>query len=303
MSAENENVDPQEQGTNELAANPENAPIEPAAPTEGEKPAEPEKKSTETDDEFEVRRQKWQAKVDRRIAQITAKQYAEAERAEKAEKRAKELEALLEANTKKAELSVKEPKADDFESDAEYFKALGKWQFELGRAEERAQEATKQYEALKDKASPESGANTTQRTATTHPLEGAFEDGREKYEDFDDLVLKNNMNAIFTNVQLANYLTDVISDSEVAHEVLYELGKDAKLSQKLASMPPHKFAMEIGKLEAKIVSKPPPPPPKTTSAPPPIDPVSGGETSGTADPDPEKDPKAWIAARNAGTIK
>lgn len=64
----------------------------------------------------------------------------------------------------------------------------------------------------------------------------------------------------------------VIRESEVGPEVAYHLGKNRSEAQRIAELPPHRQAAELGRLEAKLSAAPPPStkpippaPPKTVS--------------------------------------
>lgn len=278
--------------TEEKEVQEENALVEqPETEGEGEpETAEPEKKKTESEDEFEAKRKSWQEKVDRRIARITAEKYQLKEQLERERAGKKELEELIAANDTKAKLSKDEPRRDDFEDDEKYLKALTQWNYKIGRAEERHQEATEKYEKVKEvQAKP---------APTEHPLKEAFDEGKKKYQDFESTVLQNNSNPIFTDSALANYTIDLLSDSDVAHEVLYHLGKHQDEAVRLSRLSPPAYAREIGKIEVRLQERPQK---KTTTAPPPLKPVSGKEPV-SSEIDPEKNPAEWIRLRNEGKI-
>lgn len=264
-------------------------------PQEGDQPeppeAEPVKKKTESEDEFDAKRKAWQEKVDRRIARITAEKYQLKEQLERERAGKRELESLIAANEAKAKLNQEEPRRDSFDDDEAYLKALTQWNYKIGRAEERHQEAAAKYEKVKEVKPPEPAQ-------TEHPLKEAFEEGKTKYNDFERVVLGNQTNPIFTNGDLASYTIDLLADSEVAHEVLYHLGKSHDESARLARLSPPAFAREIGKIEERLQHRPSK---QTTKAPPPLKPVSGKDPVKT-EVDPDKDPATWIRMRNEGKI-
>ena len=81
-------------------------------------------------------------------------------------------------------------------------------------------------------------------------------------------------------IQVSQDMATVIQDAQKGPEVLYYLGKNPEVAAELASMPPHVMAMEIGRIETKLVK----PKPSPTKAKPPAPKIKG------ADPKTEKNP-------------
>lgn len=78
-----------------------------------------------------------------------------------------------------------------------------------------------------------------------------------------------------------------MGDKEIAAEIIYHLGKSPSEAQKLLSLPPIAMGLELGRIAARIETKPKP---NTTSkAPPPTDPLTRGNTA------PAKAPEAMSA--------
>jgi len=119
-----------------------------------------------------------------------------------------------------------------------------------------------------------------------------MEKGREKYADFNELVLHEDLKISPVMVE-AILLTD--NDKVEAEDILYYLGKHPEESARIAKLSPLKAAGEIGKIEAKLSA--PPPPKKITQAPEPITPV---KTTGATELDPSKmSPKEYRAWRES----
>lgn len=102
------------------------------------------------------------------------------------------------------------------------------------------------------------------------------------------------------SLTLTQEMVDVVADAEKGPEVLYYLGKNPDIADRLSSMSPLNMAMEIGRIEAKLastpkgssVSKAPPPTPKIEAVSPALDVKAS---------DPESDSlstKEWVAKRN-----
>jgi hypothetical protein len=96
---------------------------------------------------------------------------------------------------------------------------------------------------------------------------------REQYPDYDAVTRS-------PNVTITELMAQVIMDSETGPEVAYHLGKNPAEAARIAALPPHLQARELGKLEATITA--PKPAPKL--APAPVKPVSGIAAGGSRDP-------------------
>lgn len=60
------------------------------------------------------------------------------------------------------------------------------------------------------------------------------------------------------NLTITPLMAAVIRESEVGPEVAYYLGKNRSEAQRIADLPPHRQAAELGRLEAKLSAPPPP---------------------------------------------
>ena len=137
------------------------------------------------------------------------------------------------------------------------------------------------------------------RTTIETTYDTRAEKARDKYDDFDDVVLNPDL-------RITDAMADVIKESEVGPEVAYYLGTNPKEADRIANLSPLSQAREIGKLEAALSANPPAK--KVTSAPAPISPVRRGSSAHTVDPSDPRSVKAmsdaeWIKARNAQVAK
>lgn len=217
--------------------------------------------------------------VQKRINEITKKRrVAERERDYEQTKR-KELEAELQ-KLKAIIPPEGKPNRDDFDTDLEFFEALTDWKVEqkLKVSKEVEDKSTRD---LEEKQSV---------TEAYEVLDGIMEKGREKYKDFNALVLNEKLT-------ISQDMTEVILLSDVAEDLMYYFGSNPDESARLAKESPLKAAREIGKIEAKLLAPKPAPPEikkKTTNAPAPIVPI---RTTGVVDRDPSqmsaKEYRAW----------
>lgn len=152
------------------------------------------------------------------------------------------------------------PKAEDFETHAEFVEALSDWKVEqkLSEREQKAQKSRLETESQKQMREHQERVS-------------AF---AEKHEDFSD-AMEN-----LASVPRSAALEQIIVSSENGPELLYELAKDPKEAARIAKLPPVSLAREIGKLEARLASSASegkkPEPKKITKAPKPLEPVNAG---------------------------
>jgi len=109
-------------------------------------------------------------------------------------------------------------------------------------------------------------------------IEIKFDDTRDKYEDFDDLVQKQPEEG---GPHITAPMVEAMNEVNNSGEVAYELAKDVKESIRISKLSPLKQVMAIDKLSNKLTkqttaelvkTK------KTTSAPEPINAIGGGVT-------------------------
>lgn len=126
------------------------------------------------------------------------------------------------------------------------------------------------------------------------------EAAREKYADFEQV-------AYNPRVRVTEAMAKTIQLSESGPEVAYFLGQNPKEAERISKLHPIRQAMEIGRLEAKLLSDPPAR--KTSSAPSPITPVTpstkGTHVYDTTDPRAAKelDTSEWIARERARQVR
>lgn len=103
------------------------------------------------------------------------------------------------------------------------------------------------------------------------------EAGKDEYPDFD--------RALGTFQMLGGIptaLLEVITEMPNAHKILYSLGKDPDLAERVVKMSPGKQALELARLENSVTK---PTPRAISAAPPPVRPI---DTNSRASDDPEK---------------
>lgn len=113
---------------------------------------------------------------------------------------------------------------------------------------------------------------------------------REKFTDY-DAVTRN------PNVAITEAMAEVIRDSDVGPDVAYHLGKNPQEAARIASLPTHLQAREIGRIEERLSA--PKPGRKVPAAP--VQPVSGIAAGGSKDPG-SMSMAEYVAARKAGSI-
>lgn len=230
--------------------------------------AEEEEEEEEIDENFEVEPE-YSKKVQKRISKITKKfRTAERERDFEKEKRL-ELERELEIATSQIPVDDK-PQKDDFDEEDDYIEALTDWKID-NRFKESREKSTKEIEENEEKDS---------MLETYNGLDEIMENGNDKYDDFDKLVLDEDL-------VLSSVIAQVALDTESPEEVIYYLASNPEESRRISKLDPIRVAKEIGKLEVKLFSKEAekPKPKKQSKAPAPITPV---RTDGITDKDPNK---------------
>lgn len=170
-------------------------------------------------------------KVQKRINKITREKYDLKRSLEAAEARAAEAEKKLkEAETakEKAEIEGAKPQIEDFETDAEYYEALGRWGAKMEVFESRT------IEKVEEKPAPQADDED--------PRERIIELGNETYDDFLDVV---------GSIPVSEQTVRCAAESEYAHEILYHLGQHPEEAKKIHKMQsPTAVARAIGRIEA-----------------------------------------------------
>jgi len=192
----------------------------------GEKPAEkkPEEKPEPHDSKG----------VEKRIGKLTAK-LRDTERKNAA------LEGrLAELGKGKATPDLKEPKEEDFQTQAEFIKAQIKWERSQDQAEVKQKETEKSAKIAYDEY--------------VEKLNAMKDDGREKWKDFDAVCLKEVKDGgpDFTN----SMVISAILETKKQAEITYFLAKHPDVLDDLnEEKTPLRIAIAIGKIEERL-SKP-----------------------------------------------
>jgi hypothetical protein len=135
-----------------------------------------------------------------------------------------------------------EPKQADYTDQAEYFRALVRFEAKQLHQAERAEQAREQQQREE-----QDQASKFQRTAAE-----VIAKGQAKYQDFDAVI----------NGGLAPYLNPVMQQALViggGHEVAYWLAKNPAEAARVSELPPMEMVLEIGRLEAKVKQAEEPP--------------------------------------------
>lgn len=232
----------------------------------------------------------------KRFDEITRQKYAEAQRAEAAEKRATELEQRikkLEQSTTNEELvnitgkpkptmrEFQEKFDDPDQANEAYYDALSDWKLEQHNAKQKA--ARKKEREEQDQQKRKQTMEQKRLAQVTA--------GRAKYDNWDQVV-----HTIPDQILLNNGMFDALL--EIGNpDVSYYLGQNLQEAERISKLSPYAMAAEIGKIEQRLSN----PEKKTTTAPEPVTTLSG-KTTTKIELDPEKDLDAWVAARNRGEI-
>lgn len=228
------------------------APDATAAPVvetpEGEKPAE----RTFTQKEMDEVVQKRLAKESRRFERIAR---AEAER--------DFLKRQLEDAQRPREQpqSQGKPQAKDFQDYDSYMEALTDWKVDQKLSQQREQSANETEKQREERDFTERARDVQEKVVTK---------GREKYADFDDVALAEDL-------PITPAMAEAIRRLPTGAEVWYHLGQNPKEASRIARLPVVEQVWEVKNLESKLSA-----PPATTKAPAPI--VPGG-TKTTVDKD------------------
>lgn len=211
--------------------------------------AEEHETLTETKDADNQGQTRYQKRIDKLVRQR-----------EEAEREKRRLEDELNLYKSKENTTPKEEAKElsplDFETYEEYEEALNK---QTKRAEPKAEQlASKNVDIAFETA--------------VRKLDDVFDDARDKYDDFDDVIRNPQVN-------ITRDMVLTLSELDNAGEVAYYLAQHSKESSKIAELSPYRQAIELGKLSDKLLN-PPKVEKKTTKAPEPISPVgSGGDVT------------------------
>jgi len=224
--------------------------------------------------------------VQKRIGKLT-KQWRTAERERDFEKiKRTELEEKLKELESKIPAEGKPVKVD-YDDEDEYIEALTDWKIDV-----------------KLKASQKSVGdeikNVNEKKAVDETYEGlddAMENGKEKFKDFNELVLNEDL-------IISPEVTQILLGTENPEDLMYYLGSNPEESERLSKLDPIRAALEIGKINVGLVKEekekekeketPKAKPKKQSNAP---EPINSLRTDGVVEKDPNKmsvkEYKAW----------
>ena len=136
--------------------------------------------------------------------------------------------------------------------------------------------------------------NEKHRESVVSSFESREDDARTKYPDYEKVARNDDLN-------VTQYMADVITASDIGPDVLYHLGQNPGEARRIAGLAPLLQAKEIGRIESSLAGAPAHVK-KSSSAPAPINPIASRSASPTYD---VTDPRSvamgtskWIEARN-----
>lgn len=127
------------------------------------------------------------------------------------------------------------PKAESYETHAEFVEALTDWKVEQ---KEKSLEAKKKEESAK-----------SEYQKTVESFQSKVKDYKEQHDDFDD-ALEN-----VDDIPMSVALQELFLHSENGPELMHELAKQRKEYERINSLAPLAAAREFGKFEAQFLSK------------------------------------------------
>jgi vacuolar-type H+-ATPase subunit I/STV1 len=168
------------------------------------------------------------------------------------------------------EPSSTKPNPENFTDYADYQEALTDW---------KVDEKLKQIDTKRNQESTQKQQEAESSRIREREQE-LLEAGERKYDDFEDVVKKANI-----NISRAAYLS--VLESDISADIFYHLSTHADEAKRISELPPFAQAKEVGKLEDKLMAKQPP---KVSNAPKPIEPIGNGSstTKTTDDMSPEE---------------
>lgn len=262
-----EEVDTTEDEDNTTQDSPDNDGDEDAADADSD--TEDSSDSDGDDDATEQNsKRKGKNSAKKRINELTREKY-EAIRREQELRR--EIEELRQKSSHQQieSQSGEKPTLEDYNYDqAAYIEALAEW---------KANQVIQSREAqLKEKTEQEAVQDNVAK------FQQKCREYEAEVEDFVDVAINNPLAYKYSNA-----IVEAIRDSEIGPQMAYHLGSNLDETAKLLGMTPVKQAIELGKLEARLQSKPaiPPKPANVTKTPPPPPKVAGNSK---ATPDPSK---------------
>lgn len=162
------------------------------------------------------------------------------------------------------------PTLDQFDSYDEFTEAITDWKLDQRDTVRQQAESAREQGAKRGEAQKRFTANADKFRETT--------------PDYDEVM------AEIADVELSHGMIEAVIDSDISAQLTYYFGKNQDEFDRINALSPLSAAREIGKIEAKILSKPI----QTSSAPSPINPVSQSKATITKDPEKMSD-EEWYA--------
>lgn len=267
---------------------PSEAPAEEPAAAESADEAEPSEDDEQDDDEADDEAEEKDEESDEKPRRRSGFQ----KRIDRLTREKRELEARLAVAEKAKEETPKEeakpaepkgkPKAEDFDSYDEFTEALTDWKLaEKDRAQAAARDRAQAEEAHKAVV-----GKWQERAAVVKKANPDYEKVLDSAAD----------------VPIPGYVEAALLESDLGPEIAYHLAKNRKELERIVALSPASAGREIGKIEARLESRPATPKPTVSKAPKPVKPVQGSR-AGTApsvyDDELAADFNAWEARRRA----
>lgn len=172
-----------------------------------------------------------------------------------AERLRMENETLRKAQQQQKDIGDK-PKPSDYETDADYIDAVTDWKVNKAMAEREQKEADRRAEENKKRSDYEAEERHRE-------IQKKLKDGEKKYQDFKDVVFKDNVPITPQIVEISGHFDNVA-------DVFYYLGKNIEEAVDIARSGPAVQALALKEISDKLKIKEK----KTTKAPAPIKPIS-----------------------------
>lgn len=210
--------------------------------------------------------------VQKRIDKITRQRYD-------AEREVAALRQQLEQRPEAQPINTAEPTLEQFEfDDDKYNSALVDYRVNKALEVRDAQRTTSQQQAHQNEVLQNFEARRQQTLIQ----------GVTAHDDFEEVAIDN------PDLQITPQMADIITDSDVGHEIAYHLGQNVQEAAKIAQLTPLKQAAAIARIEAQLAAKPTK---KISKASAPVKTV-GSTGSSPTKIDPKTDYAKWAAERN-----
>lgn len=218
----------------------------------------------------------------KRINKLTWQRSEARREAEALRRRLEELEAK---SSQPAKATEAEPKETDFQSYADYLRAVARYE-------------TNQRLMAERKASEETALKQTRdqyESQIAQEFQDRISDFREQTEDFDDVVQGSGIFDL-PDSPTVKAMSLAIAESDTGPQILYHLAQNIKEANRIARLSPYAAAREIGKLEATLST---PKPKKPSKAPDPITPIGGKAGVDSTVPKDSDDIDTWMKKERA----